>query len=299
MVSDDTEHTVMVAQSMGRWGGDVDRFLGDFGRRLRLWFALIPAGIGRATLRACVRLWFGADPRRSGVFSAGNGPVMRAPIIGVLAESVEGILPFAKASTDVTHTDPKAYEGAVAVALAAHLAATGASIQPTFYLDALRQALGGLGEELDERLEKMVTSLGAGEGTEDFAKALSLEKGISGYTNDTVPMVCHAWLSHQDDYKAAVEALIRCGGDADTTAAIVGGIIGARVGEDGIPKAWLQGVRDWPMSIAWLRRLGQWLATGEDEDRPPEVGILKQLLRNLGFFAIVWCHVLRRMLPPY
>ncbi len=46
----------------------------------------------------------------------------------------------------------------------------------------------------------------------------------------------HTLLSFfSDDFQKAVTAAIECGGDADTTAAIVGGIVGARVGKDGIP----------------------------------------------------------------
>ena len=36
-----------------------------------------------------------------------------------------------------------------------------------------------------------------------------------------------------------MRAVIQCGGDADTTGAIVGGIVGASVGREGIPEEWL------------------------------------------------------------
>lgn len=70
MVSDDTEHTCMVAQSLIASGDDVDQFARQFGRRLRWWLLALPAGIGKATLRASVKLWFGVSPTSSGVFSA-------------------------------------------------------------------------------------------------------------------------------------------------------------------------------------------------------------------------------------
>ena len=57
--SDDTEHACLTAQALLMSGGDATRFARDLARRLRWWFLGLPAGIGRATLRACLRLWVG------------------------------------------------------------------------------------------------------------------------------------------------------------------------------------------------------------------------------------------------
>lgn len=46
----------------------------------------------------------------------------------------------------------------------------------------------------------------------------------------------------KDDYECAVLAAINSGGDTDTNAAMIGGIIGARVGLNGIPRRWIQGL---------------------------------------------------------
>src|SRR5690348_12444099 len=78
MVSDDTEHTLMVAQALVASRGEPDSFGREFARRLRWWLLGAPAGIGYATLRECVKLWLGADPAKSGVNSAGNGAAMRS-----------------------------------------------------------------------------------------------------------------------------------------------------------------------------------------------------------------------------
>ena len=83
MVSDDTEHTCMVAQALIVSSGDVQRFQKDLAWRLRLWLISLPVGIGSATLRAILKLWLGFRPDRSGVFSAGNCPAMRSAILGV------------------------------------------------------------------------------------------------------------------------------------------------------------------------------------------------------------------------
>ena len=88
MVSDDTEHTCMVAQALCANPNDPIAFGRDFGRRLRWWLLGLPAGIGLATLRAILKLWLGFAPERSGVFSAGNGPAMRAAIFGAVFDDL-------------------------------------------------------------------------------------------------------------------------------------------------------------------------------------------------------------------
>src|SRR5262245_22062479 len=56
MISDDTEHACMTAQALIVSGGDPERFLRSLGWRLRGWFLALPAGVGRATAGACVKL---------------------------------------------------------------------------------------------------------------------------------------------------------------------------------------------------------------------------------------------------
>jgi len=81
MCSDDTEHTCMVAQALIASAGNPAVFERALARRLRNWVFQEPAGIGLATLRACIQLCVGFGLDHSGVFSAGNGPAMRASII--------------------------------------------------------------------------------------------------------------------------------------------------------------------------------------------------------------------------
>jgi ADP-ribosyl-[dinitrogen reductase] hydrolase len=89
MVSDDTEHTCMVAQSICEFPHNADLFAKSLAHRLRWWLVGLPAGIGFATLRATIKLWFGISPKRSGVFSAGNGPAMRSAILGAAIDDLE------------------------------------------------------------------------------------------------------------------------------------------------------------------------------------------------------------------
>ncbi len=238
MVSDDTEHACMVAQAIIVSAADPDRFTEALARQLRLWLLRLPAGVGSATLRAIVKLWLGYPGDRSGVLSAGNGPVMRAPILGVCyGDDPRRLRALVRASTRITHTDPKAEYGVLAVALAAHLAgrSAGQGVGPEEYACALQEALPSEARELVELIGRAVESARAGHSTDAFAQGLGLGSRVSGYVYHTVPVVIHAWLRHQRDYRSAIMDVVRCGGDTDTTAAILGGIIGAGVRKTGIP----------------------------------------------------------------
>jgi ADP-ribosyl-[dinitrogen reductase] hydrolase len=296
MVSDDTEHTCLVAESLCDAPADPDLFARRLGRRLRWWLLGVPAGIGSATLRATLKLWLGFPPTRSGVFSAGNGPAMRSAVLGAALDDPDALRRFVRAATLVTHTDPKAFDGAFAVALAAWCAKRG--------LDSPGEFFGRLRAdgEFGDLMARVGTSLGAGEPTEAFAEGMGCGRGVSGYVCHTVPVALHAWLSHPRDYRAAVAAVVRCGGDADTTAAIVGGIVGSGVGKAGIPADWLAGLWEWPRGVARMDRLAdaatRAVASGSPVP-PPRAVPLVGTARNAVFFGVVLAHVARRLLPPY
>lgn len=117
MVSDDTDHTVFVAQALLAHPRDVERFARRLAMSLRWWLLGLPVGIGGATLRGIVRLWLGFSPARSGVFSAGNGAAMRAAVLGAhFADDRARLDAYLQAQTRLTHSDPKALVGAAAVA---------------------------------------------------------------------------------------------------------------------------------------------------------------------------------------
>ena len=302
MVSDDTEHTCLVAQALIASGGDVERFQADLARRFRWWLLALPAGVGLATLRAIMKLWLGFGPQRSGVFSAGNGPAMRAAILGATVSDLEQLKELVRASSQITHTDPKATYGAFAVSLAARMASQRNTDSGEHFVELLRSTLGPDASELHERITQAVHSVNDSQSTEAFAVSIGLVKGVTGYVYHTVPVAIHAWLSHPHDYRAAVSSAVRCGGDTDTVAAITGGIVGAAVGPGGIPAEWLERLIEWPQSVGWMKQLGIPLdqaPTPHTVCLPQPPSLWKILPRNLLFLFIVLFHGFRRLLPPY
>jgi ADP-ribosyl-[dinitrogen reductase] hydrolase len=304
MFSDDTEHACMTAQALLVAGGAPERFARSLAWRLRWWLLGLPFGTGKATFKACVKLWLGFSPSKSGVWSAGNGPAMRTPIIGVcFGNQPERLRALVRASTRLTHRDPKAEWGALAVAVAAHLAATPFPLpSPEETARTITAALLPEAVEFVELVHRAARSAAAGETTEAFAAGLGLARGVTGYMFHTVPVVLHAWLIFPDDYRSAVRAVIHCGGDTDSTAAIVGALVGARVGPEGIPAEWRKGLCEWPRDLRWMGRLARALAAGIAAGRPSRgvpLSFLGVLARNLFFDLTVLVHALRRLLPPY
>jgi ADP-ribosylglycohydrolase len=304
MVSDDTEHACFVAQALIQCHDNPDRFQRVLARSLRWWLAALPAGVGFATLRAILRLWLGYNPRNSGVFSAGNGPAMKSPILGVFFGDDTGSLrEYVQRSTEITHSDPKAFYGAMAVALAAHHSANSTSVSGEAYLREFEAAVSDDDAgELRDLLANAVQSAAAGEHTITFADAIGSRKGVSGYMYHTVPCVIQTWLRYPEDLAGGLVEVISAGGDTDTTGAVLGGITGARVGKVGIPMEWLENIIEWPRSVAWMERLAAMLALRDSESEPQSGPIYPTPavpLRNLLFLTFVLAHGIRRLLPPY
>ena len=301
MVSDDTEHTCIVVRSLIASGGDVAKFQNQLAWRLRFWLLGLPAGIGFATLRSILKLWLGVPPDQSGVFSAGNGPAMRSAILGIAIEDVNQLREVVRINTRITHTDPKAEYGAFTIALAAHHACQMASTSGDDFLIQLKSCLGRDAEQFISLISQTVDSVKQGESTLQFAAKLGLSRGVSGYVYHSVPIAIHAWLSHPQDYRKAIMTTVQCGGDTDSIAAMVGGIVGASVGKEGIPKEWLSRLLEPTYSVKWMESLSKQLdvslQTGIAE-QPIQLPILG-FLRNLLFLVVVVSHGFRRLLPPY
>jgi ADP-ribosyl-[dinitrogen reductase] hydrolase len=302
MVSDDTEHTCIVAEALAASAGDSVVFRNQMAIGLRWWLLALPAGVGLATLRATIRLWFGVPPDRSGVFSAGNGPAMRSALLGVcFSAQREKMREFSRVSARLTHTDPKAEWSAFAVSLAASHSLEG-HVSPERYQADLAHELGAEAGEFLGLVNAVVSSVRSGETTGQFATSIGLGDGVSGYCFHSVPVALHAWLTHPFDYRAAVLSAIQCGGDTDTVGAITGAIVGARVGAGGLPQDWLSELAEWPRTPAWMTSLSIALADAMDCKQfrsTPKVTFGAVIVRNLFFTLVALAHGFRRLLPPF
>jgi ADP-ribosylglycohydrolase len=304
--SDDTEHACMTAQALiaaANSGNDPLVFAHNLAWRLRFWLWGLPAGVGMATIKGIVKLWLGFPPDRAGANSAGNGPSMRAALLGLChGDDPAKLRALVRASTRLTHTDPRAEMGAYSVAVAGHLAARSDDGRQLRLLERLKLDLGPAGTELIALLEQAAASAAEGQSPEDFASAIGCGTGVSGYTLHTVPVAIQVWMLHPTDFRSAIQGVIRCGGDTDTAAAITGALVGIQVGQNGIPAAWLDDLAEWPRTTAWMRALAERLAlalAGDASALPLALNLPALALRNLLFLVVVLAHGFRRLLPPY
>lgn len=275
-VSDDTEQSALVAQSLARHPADLDRCVRAFRRSLLGWFWRLPWGIGLATVRSSFRIMLGLS--RSGVPSAGNGSAMRAAVVGAFFHGdAENRRAFGTAIGSVTHTDDRAIQGALFVA---ELIAGGPEAARKIVTEPI------LGEALDRAAE--LARRGAA--TSEAAEALK----TTGYVVHTVPFALYCYLRYGDTPLLALQECIGAGGDTDSIGAILGAWLGARHGEAGLPAHLLAELNDGPFGPTHLRGLAVSLASGA---APPRYSWLRALLRNLALYPVVVFHGLRRIFP--
>ncbi|MFC8527337.1 GNAT family N-acetyltransferase [Nocardia sp. NPDC057227] len=199
--------------------------------------------------------------------SWGNGAAMRvAPLGAFFAGDPDRAAAQAALSAEVTHRHPEAIAGAMAVAVAAsHAAATREKDCPAD--DLLRAVEPYL---IDGATADGVRRARALLGRSVAEAAYELGNGAGVSAQDTVPFTLWTAATFLHDYSAAITACVEAGGDADTTAAIVGGIVAAHTGPRGIPEQWLaareplpEWAEQWPPTLRirpWTPADGQAVA---------------------------------------
>jgi ADP-ribosylglycohydrolase len=185
--------------------------------------------------------WRVASTALFGGGSFGNGSAMRiGPLAGYFAgDPYETIAEQAALSAAVTHAHPEGIAGGIAVAVAGAYAWKNRDRRDT--------GEGKLG--LFETVLAHTPDSAVRKGIE-HASVITLDLSIAAASKllgngsgiicqDTVPFCVWVAARHLDDFESAIVNTIRAGGDIDTNAAIVGGIVALAAGEKGIPKDWL------------------------------------------------------------
>jgi ADP-ribosylglycohydrolase len=171
--------------------------------------------------------------------SMGNGGAMRvAPLGAYFADDLDRCASEARASAMVTHTHPEGVAGTMAVAVAAAMAWR---LRPEFTPDRVQSFFNEilrLTPESKVRRGIVIASQTTHDvHAEHVAKALG--NGSLVTAPDTVPFCLWIAVWHPKNFTEALAETIKCGGDCDTNAAIVGGIVALSAGRDSIPAEWL------------------------------------------------------------
>ena len=171
--------------------------------------------------------------------SMGNGGAMRvAPLGAYFADDLERCAKAAHASSLVTHTHPEGVAGTVAVAVGAAMAwrmrdGIRAEFAPNFFGEILRLTP----ESKVRRGIILASQTPADVPLNDVAKVLG--NGSLVTAPDTVPFCIWMAAHHPGHFVEAIGKTISAGGDYDTNAAIVGGMVALSAGRASIPIDWL------------------------------------------------------------
>ncbi|GAB1692716.1 ADP-ribosylglycohydrolase family protein [Krasilnikovia sp. M28-CT-15] len=240
--TDDTEMACTIVSELQERGDiDADRLAAAFAQRYEPY-----RGYGAGAIVILRQIRDGADWRQvarsafDGQGSMGNGAAMRvAPLGAFYAGDSRAAALRAMRSAEVTHAHPEAVLGAMAVAVAAAEAGAARRVdhrpEPHALLQAVLEHL--VESRISAGIRRAVVLLGASVAE----AAYQLGNGARVLAQDTVPFTLWAAATFLHDYPAAVLACIEAGGDVDTTASIVGGIVATftGTGPGGIPPPWL------------------------------------------------------------
>ena len=246
---------------------DAGRFeAGAFGRRIARLFAEGRAvGAGPGSRAAAERLGAGVSWREAGTPSpyAGNGAAMRAGPVGThYGSDLERLVAVARDQALVTHRDPRAVAGAVAIAAAVAVAGRPGPLVP----GALLAEVGALVLPIERTVAEAVARVAswvplaaaeamAGLATLSAQGERGSSSGVSPFVTPGVAWSLYAFLHSPDDYLETVCTAIEAGGDTDTTAAMAGAMSGAHLGPSVLPRR----------PLARLTDAGGWGASELDE----------------------------------
>ena len=238
-ITDDTQMMRCVLQSYAHGYA-----LEDVGSRFLSWLEASPPDVGILTRQALEHVRRGISPRdagriaweKSGFSSAGNGAIMRCAPTGALRlhDREARVLETIEIAR-LTHFDQRCVESSVwqNACIAALIAGNNVTAALEFAASEViwaRIACDLLTPTLENDVLAWVARV-------DELPTSALD--TSGYTLATAQV--GAWaLLHADTLEAGLIVVTNQGGDADTTGAVAGALLGAKFGASAIPKRWLE-----------------------------------------------------------
>lgn len=204
------------------------------------WYDGNPVDVGATTAAALSELRRSGDPRRSGEvaarqmpLAAGNGSLMRCLATG-LVRCDPGVRRREAADLSaITHADPRAVDACVAyVELVAELV-RGAHPQA-----AIEAVVADASLRSDVR---RTIADAPGRNADDL--------DTSGFVLATLSVAVWA-LMRPGSFEDVLVEVVNLGGDADTTGAVAGGLLGARHGVGAIPMRWIEALEYGPTLLA-------------------------------------------------
>lgn len=212
MTSDDHDHLIMTYQALKH--NNVVDFSISLSRKLRIWLLCFPIGIGKTTLFAIVKLWFGVSPNNSGIKSSGNGPMMRVPIIGTFyANDNEKRNLFIRASTVITHNSNQSISCSLGLGnFIAYLHRNKSLPKKEKLKDILIVEDNQIWiDYVDILIDSLCLPL------ENFLEKIKCSKGVTGYIMHSSVFSIYVLYNHKKEH--IFSQIAKAGGDTDTIGA--------------------------------------------------------------------------------
>lgn len=210
--------------------GSGDTLIEDAADRMLAWYQAGPRDVGGTTAAALSAYQANRDPRTSGAavadraMAAGNGSLMRALATGLVRTDPAQRATEARQLSAVTHADRRCVDACVAYCdLVAHLLD---DVEP---LDAVTEIIehGHVGIDVRQALAAAADA------------TLPAERlDTSGYVLATLKVAVWA-VCQPGTLEDVLIQIVNLGGDADTTGAVAGALLGARHGAMAVPTRWV------------------------------------------------------------
>jgi ADP-ribosyl-[dinitrogen reductase] hydrolase len=204
------------------------------------WFRSAPPDVDVFTRRVLSRVEGGEDAfeaarwvweERGPEVSGGNGSVMYCAPLGLAyANRAEELVEVAPKLSALTHYDERCRTAVLAVTLTVAALTRGQSPE-----GAVATGLAAVADqEGGEELEYLVEMAGVGR---------RIDGPDRGFCLFTAGVALQSLLG-TGDFEIEESRVVALGGDTDTNAAVAGALLGALVGETGLPPVWLDRLQD-------------------------------------------------------
>jgi poly(ADP-ribose) glycohydrolase ARH3 len=256
--TDDTDMTLALAESIIQCS-KVDPE--DIAKQFSLYCDLT-RGYAIGTIKAVQALragmkWYQVARIVFGNGSFGNGAAMRvSPVALFYHYDLDRLQEAAIQQANITHVHPLGQWGAVMQACSVGLAVI-QNPKELFKKEEvifhLREVLWGGPIEYVRALNRIEVMLSQEKKLQAHEVVHSLGNGVEAHLS--VPSACYIAITFSPDFCDAIRAAISLGGDTDTIAGMVGAIVGAHVGEKGLPIEWIEQLEEGPRGCSFARGL--------------------------------------------
>jgi ADP-ribosyl-[dinitrogen reductase] hydrolase len=246
-ITDDTEMMLCHLESLVSTGGLVDPE--NTGMRfLRLLHSDSRRFMGRTAIESLVRADETGDFQAGagGERSAGNGVAMRIAPVGLIHSvgrfNAEVFVREVMRAGFITHSNPEALNGAVAMAYGVRLQVTG-EVPPDVLGDEICSFIDE--DSVSQNIRKAAHLAATRDlDPDDTARHIAHlhQIGTSDYVAESVAAAIYCAIVARDNLRKGIELATNAGGDTDSIAAMTGALIGAHAGASSFPLDLVEGL---------------------------------------------------------